>query len=152
MTGASSDVRNPIDTTCTPYFSAGTICFPSVCSCALSPSMSAMAVTTAITSTPERSTDSLGLHAKSLMTFPFALYVATRRVPTVAEELRGAGYATAMYGKWHLTAATGMDALSHAVEGYLAKGNNPVADAIALDSIQRVFQWLPRAVANGSIT
>ena len=50
----------------------------------------------------------------------------------------------------HLTAATGMDALSHAVEGYLAKGNNPVADAIALDSIQRVFQWLPRAVANGS--
>ncbi len=27
-------------------------------------------------------------------------------VPTVAEELHGAGYATAMYGKWHLTAAT----------------------------------------------
>src|SRR3954465_9103846 len=50
----------------------------------------------------------------------------------------------------HLTAATGMDALSHAVEGYLAKGNNPVADAIALDSIQRVFDWLPRAVKDGS--
>jgi 4-hydroxybutyrate dehydrogenase len=50
----------------------------------------------------------------------------------------------------HLTAATGMDALSHAVEGYLAKGNNPVGDAIALDSIRRVFDWLPRAVQNGS--
>lgn len=48
-----------------------------------------------------------------------------------------------------LTAATGMDALSHAVEGYLAKGNNPVGDALALDSIRRVFTWLPRAVANG---
>jgi len=48
-----------------------------------------------------------------------------------------------------LTAATGMDALSHAVEGYLAKANNPVGDAIALDSIRRVFTWLPRAVANG---
>jgi 4-hydroxybutyrate dehydrogenase len=49
----------------------------------------------------------------------------------------------------HLTAATGMDALSHAVENYLAKGNNPLGDAIALDSIRRVFTWLPRAVANG---
>jgi alcohol dehydrogenase class IV len=49
-----------------------------------------------------------------------------------------------------LTAATGMDALSHAVEGYLAKGNNPVGDAIALDSIRRVCSWLPKAVAHGN--
>ncbi len=48
----------------------------------------------------------------------------------------------------HLTAATGMDALSHAVENYLAKGLNPVGDAIALDAIRRVFTWLPKAVAN----
>ncbi|OGA30046.1 MAG: hypothetical protein A3I01_12705 [Betaproteobacteria bacterium RIFCSPLOWO2_02_FULL_65_24] len=49
-----------------------------------------------------------------------------------------------------LTAATGMDALSHAVEGFLAKGNNPIGDAIALDSVRRVFTWLPRAVADGN--
>jgi 4-hydroxybutyrate dehydrogenase len=49
-----------------------------------------------------------------------------------------------------LTAATGMDALSHAIEGYLAKGNNPVGDAIALDAVARVFAWLPKAVADGS--
>jgi 4-hydroxybutyrate dehydrogenase len=48
-----------------------------------------------------------------------------------------------------LTAATGMDALSHAVEGYLAKANNPVGDALALDAIRRVFTWLPGAAANG---
>ena len=35
MTGASSLVRKPIETTCTPYFSAGTICLPSVVSCVL---------------------------------------------------------------------------------------------------------------------
>ena len=29
-----------------------------------------------------------------------------------------------------------------------AKGNNPLGDAIALDSIRRVFAWLPKAVAN----
>ncbi len=49
-----------------------------------------------------------------------------------------------------LTAATGMDALSHAVEGYLAKGEHPPGDAIALDAIRRVVTWLPRAVEDGS--
>jgi alcohol dehydrogenase class IV len=43
-----------------------------------------------------------------------------------------------------------MDALSHAVEGFLAKGRNPVGDALALDSVRRVFAWLPRAVADGN--
>jgi 4-hydroxybutyrate dehydrogenase len=47
-----------------------------------------------------------------------------------------------------LTAATGMDALSHAVENYLSKTHNPMGDAIALDAIRRVFAWLPKAVDN----
>ena len=49
-----------------------------------------------------------------------------------------------------LTAATGMDALSHAVEGLLARTVNPVGDAIAIDSIRRVCDWLPKAVRNGA--
>lgn len=49
-----------------------------------------------------------------------------------------------------LTAATGLDALSHAVEGFLAKANNPVGDALAIDALRRVLAWLPRAVENGS--
>ena len=49
-----------------------------------------------------------------------------------------------------LTAATGLDALSHCVEGFLSKSVNPPLDAIALDGIQRVFAYLERAVANGN--
>ena len=48
-----------------------------------------------------------------------------------------------------LTAATGMDALSHCVEGYLAVATNPVLDAVALDGVKRVFNWVERATADG---
>ena len=48
-----------------------------------------------------------------------------------------------------LTAGTGMDALTHCVEGYLAPAVNPVVDAIALDGIRRVVAWIERAVADG---
>lgn len=48
-----------------------------------------------------------------------------------------------------LTAATGLDALSHCIEGYLAIGYAPFADAFALDGIHRVTRALPRAVADG---
>ncbi len=44
-----------------------------------------------------------------------------------------------------LTAATGIDALSHCIEGYLAKTNSPLADAIALDGIARAFTAVERA-------
>jgi 4-hydroxybutyrate dehydrogenase len=47
-----------------------------------------------------------------------------------------------------LTAATGMDALSHCVEGFLAKSVNPPVDAIALDGVRRIFAYLERAIAN----
>ena len=49
-----------------------------------------------------------------------------------------------------LTAATGMDALSHCVEGFLAKSVNPPVDAIALDGVRRIFAHLERAVADGT--
>lgn len=49
----------------------------------------------------------------------------------------------------HLTAATGMDALSHNVEAFMAKGFHPMADGIALEGIRLVGQYLERAVKNG---
>jgi alcohol dehydrogenase len=48
-----------------------------------------------------------------------------------------------------LTAATGMDALTHAVEAYVAALANPVTDACALAAIKLVADYLPQAVANG---
>jgi alcohol dehydrogenase class IV len=46
-----------------------------------------------------------------------------------------------------LTAATGADALTHAVEAYLARGFHPPADALALQSVAYVFRYLRRAYA-----
>lgn len=48
-----------------------------------------------------------------------------------------------------LTAATGMDALTHAIEAVVAKGANDVTDATALYAIRQIFEYLPRAVENG---
>ncbi len=44
-----------------------------------------------------------------------------------------------------LTAATGMDALSHSLEAYCARGNHPAADGIAVEGIRLVHDWLERA-------
>ena len=49
-----------------------------------------------------------------------------------------------------LTAGTGMDALGQCIEGYLATPVNPPIDAIALDGIQRVVQYIQRAFKDGS--
>lgn len=49
----------------------------------------------------------------------------------------------------HLTAGTGMDALSHAVESYLSTGSIPPSDALALHSLRLIAENLPLAVANG---
>ncbi|MCU0271638.1 MAG: iron-containing alcohol dehydrogenase [Acidimicrobiales bacterium] len=48
-----------------------------------------------------------------------------------------------------LTAATGMDALSHALEAFLGLSANPFSDALAEQSMRLVAQYLERAVDNG---
>jgi alcohol dehydrogenase class IV len=45
-----------------------------------------------------------------------------------------------------LTLATGLDALSHAMEGFWAKARNPLSQALALDSIGRIRRALPAAL------
>ena len=49
-----------------------------------------------------------------------------------------------------LTAATGMDAISHCVETFCSPAVNPVADAIALDGLARGFRSLRTAVSDGT--
>ena len=49
-----------------------------------------------------------------------------------------------------LTAATGMDALTHAIEAYVSTDANPLTDAAAQMAITMITQYLPKAVANGT--
>ncbi|GKV65213.1 MULTISPECIES: iron-containing alcohol dehydrogenase [unclassified Sporosarcina] len=48
-----------------------------------------------------------------------------------------------------VTAATGVDALTHAVEAYISKNASPVTDALALQAIRLISGSLRTAVANG---
>lgn len=48
-----------------------------------------------------------------------------------------------------LTAATGMDALTHAIETYVSVDANPVTDAVAIQAIKLISGNLRQAVANG---
>jgi alcohol dehydrogenase class IV len=48
-----------------------------------------------------------------------------------------------------ITAGTGLDALTHNVEAYLALGYHPLCDAIALQGARLAIQNLPRAVQDG---
>ena len=48
-----------------------------------------------------------------------------------------------------ITAATGMDALTHAIEGYTATCSEPIADAVALYAIELICKNLVQAVEHG---
>lgn len=48
-----------------------------------------------------------------------------------------------------VTAATGMDALTHAIEAYVSVGAHPLTDPTALAAIATISTWLPKAVENG---
>jgi alcohol dehydrogenase class IV len=48
-----------------------------------------------------------------------------------------------------LTASTGMDALSHAIEAFLSRGSNPLTDSFALEAIGKISGNLEEAFAHG---
>ncbi|MDD3107826.1 MAG: lactaldehyde reductase [Alistipes sp.] len=49
-----------------------------------------------------------------------------------------------------LTAATGMDALTHAIEGLITLGAWEMSDMFELKAIEMIAKWLPKAVENPS--
>ncbi len=49
----------------------------------------------------------------------------------------------------YMTAATGMDALSHCIETFCSPMVNPPIDAIAMDGLKRLFANIERATVNG---
>ena len=57
-----------------------------------------------------------------------------------------------MYSALHpeITASTGMDALTHAIETYISKSAQPITLPLAMEAITVIGKNLRRAVANGS--
>ncbi len=49
-----------------------------------------------------------------------------------------------------ITAATGLDALTHAIEAYTSKKAQPLTDTFAVSAVKRIFTYLPKAFHNGS--
>lgn len=49
-----------------------------------------------------------------------------------------------------LTADTGLDALTHAVEGYVCTWHTDMTDGLCADAARKIFRFLPRAVDDGS--
>ena len=49
----------------------------------------------------------------------------------------------------HLTAAVGMDALSHNLEAFCSPVYHPMAHGIAIEGIRLIKDWLPRVCADG---
>lgn len=50
----------------------------------------------------------------------------------------------------HVTAAVGMDALSHNLEAYCSPFYHPMAEGIAVEGMRLVKEWLPVAVSDGA--
>ncbi|WLP58372.1 iron-containing alcohol dehydrogenase [Bacillus pumilus] len=49
-----------------------------------------------------------------------------------------------------ITAATGVDALVHAIEGYSCKVTNPISKAMGASAMETIVKYLPKAYENGS--
>jgi len=47
-----------------------------------------------------------------------------------------------------VTAATALDALSHAIEGYWSKNHQPICDTLAKDAAKTIFEYLPKVYDN----
>ena len=49
-----------------------------------------------------------------------------------------------------VTASSGMDAATHAIEAFVSTESSPITDALAIDAIKLVFSYLKRACDNGN--
>lgn len=48
-----------------------------------------------------------------------------------------------------VTANTGLDALTHAIEAYTSKKAQPLTDVLAIDAVKKIMEYLPKVYDNG---
>jgi alcohol dehydrogenase class IV len=77
-------------------------------------------------------------HRKTVIFSPFLMANAAILDPAMTKSMPA-----------HVTAATGFDALTHCLEAYVAKGDHPMADGIALEGLRLVAAHLERATSHG---
>jgi alcohol dehydrogenase class IV len=78
-------------------------------------------------------------HVKRIVFSPKILARAVFADPALTRDLPAA-----------ITAATGMDALTHNVESYLSPAYHPLCDGVAVEGVRIAAQALPRAVRDGA--
>ena len=83
-------------------------------------------------------TDPAHRHKYAIMSFPLIPHVAVLD-PTLTKTLPP-----------HLTATTGMDALTHAVEAYIGRSTTKETRALAVSAVKRIFANIERAYRDGS--
>ena len=68
---------------------------------------------------------------------------------TLVPDLAIVDYTNTISSPKNITASTGLDALTHAVEAYTSKQAQPLTDALALSAAKRIFKYLPIAYHDG---
>lgn len=79
-------------------------------------------------------------HVKMVIASPKMYAKVTFLEPSLVKNLPG-----------FITAATGMDALTHAIEGYISKGSNPITDALNYKAITLIAKSLRQAVTGDAL-
>ena len=70
--------------------------------------------------------------------------------PELIPTLAVVDYRLSMTAPAKVTAATGLDALTHAIESYTSRKAQPLSDMFALDAVKRIFRSLRRAFDDGT--
>lgn len=69
--------------------------------------------------------------------------------PVLMPDIAIVDYTFTLTSPRSVTAAPGLDALTHAVEGYTSKKAQPLTDTFAISAIKRIFKYLPIAYKDG---